>query len=405
VKVFIVDDDPLMLTLQSRLLKAAGHSVQASDVSTDVLDRIAAFAPDCVIVDIMMPDVDGLTLLGEIRGHPALVGVKTVVVSGKPFEQDRQHALALGADAFFTKPIEVATFASTLEKLVANRITVEFWGVRGTLPAPGASSVRYGGNTSCVTLEFPNGQFFIFDAGTGIKRLGDHLQAQGRKRVAAKIFITHPHFDHINALPFFSPLYVQGNDFEIIGARHGDKDMRALVSAQMQDVYFPITIREFAAHVYFRNIAEGEFDIHGIRVRSMLLSHPGHCLGYRLEYQGRSICYITDNELFPDWTPYHNPHYLEQLSRFVAGADMLITDTTYTDEEYRSKVTWGHSCVSEVVRLAAHAEVKHLYLFHHDPGQTDEDIDAKLSTARAMLEEQGSSVACTAPCEGQQFKV
>ena len=181
--------------------------------------------------------------------------------------------------------------------------------------------------------------------------------------------------------------------------------MKALISAQMDDVYFPITIREFGAHVYFTDLTEGEFDIGGIKVSSLLLSHPGNCLGYRVDYQGRSICYITDNEMFPDWTPYHNARYFEQLSGFVAGADVLITDATYTDEEYRSKVTWGHSCVSEVARLAADAQAKTLYLYHHDPGQSDEDIDAKLETVRRMLTERGSATECVAPCEGQQFKI
>ena len=405
MKVFIVDDDAVMIVLQTKLLESAGHTVESSVTSVDVLDRIEAFAPDGVIVDIMMPNVDGLTLCRQMRARPAFSDVKVVVVSGKPFEHDKKRAFDLGADAFINKPIDPSSFAAQIEKLVADRIVMDFWGVRGTLPVPGAASVRYGGNTSCVSLEFPSGQFFIFDAGSGIKCLGDRLRAAGRKRITAKIFISHPHYDHINALPFFSPLYDQGNDFEIIGAAHAEKGMKALISAQMDDVYFPITIREFGAHVYFTDLTEGEFDIGGIKVSSLLLSHPGNCLGYRVDYQGRSICYITDNEMFPDWTPYHNARYFEQLSGFVAGADVLITDATYTDEEYRSKVTWGHSCVSEVARLAADAQAKTLYLYHHDPGQSDEDIDAKLETERRMLTERGSATECVAPCEGQQFKI
>jgi phosphoribosyl 1,2-cyclic phosphodiesterase/CheY-like chemotaxis protein len=405
MKLFIVDDDPDMIALLSRLLKSAGHSVQSSGTGTNIVDRIEAYAPDCVVLDIMMPDVDGMTLLNEIRRRPNFNETRVVIVSGKPFEFDKHRSFSMGADGYITKPIDASTFASTIEKLAANRITLDFWGVRGTLPVPGEKSLRYGGNTSCLSLEFPSGQFFIFDAGTGIKRLGDQVMAQDRQRMTAKIFISHPHYDHINALPFFAPLYVQGNDFEIIGARHGDKDMRALVSAQMEDVFFPITMREFGARVYFRNVAQGEHDFDRVKVRTMLLSHPGHCLGYRIEYRERSICYVTDNELFPKWTPYHDAHYFEQLSDFVAGADVLITDATYTDEEYKSKVKWGHSCLSEVARLATHAEVEALHLFHHDPGQTDDDIDEKLATTRQLLEELGSAVTCVAPSEGQQYLI
>lgn len=394
-----------MIVLQSKLLEAVGHTVEASEISVDVLNRIEAYQPDCVIVDIMMPNVDGLTLCRQIRDRASFRDVKVVVVSGKPFEHDKRRAFDLGANAFINKPIDTSTFATQIEMLVADRIAMDFWGVRGTLPVPGDASVRYGGNTSCISLEFPNGQFFVFDAGTGIKRLGDHLLVQGRKRITAKIFISHPHFDHINALPFFAPLYGQGNDFEIIGASHAGKDMRALISAQMEDIYFPITMREFSAHVYFRDLTEGEFDIGGIKVQALLLSHPGNCLGYRIEYQGRSICYITDNEMFPEWTPYHNQRYFAQLSSFVADADALVTDATYTDEEYRTKVTWGHSCLSEVARLAASAHVKSLYLFHHDPGQTDDDIDAKLATTQRMLRDLDSGTQCFAPSEGEQFRI
>lgn len=405
MKFFVVDDDPVMIALLSRVLQSAGHSVQTSSIGTNVLERIEACAPDCVILDIMMPGVDGMTLLGEIRSHPIFDQTRVVIVSGKSFEFDRQRSFDLGADGFIAKPIDVATFVSTIEKLVVNQVRLRFWGVRGTLPVPGERTVRYGGNTSCLSLEFPSGQFFVFDAGTGIKRLGDELMARKRQRLTAKIFISHPHFDHINSLPFFTPLYVQGNDFEIIGARHGDKDMRALVSAQMEDVFFPITMREFASHVHFRNVAEGDYEIDRIKVRTMLLSHPGHCLGYRIEYRQRSICYVTDNELFPEWTPYHDPHYFERLAEFISGTDVLITDATYTDDEYKSKVQWGHSCLSEVVRLATRGQVKALHLFHHDPGQSDDDIDKKLFTTCQLLEKQGSQVACLAPSEGQEFLV
>jgi len=135
----------------------------------------------------------------------------------------------------------------------------------------------------------------------------------------------------------------------------------------------------------------------------MLLSHPGYCLGYRLSSRGRTVCYITDNELYPPGTPRHNPRYADQLAAFVREADVLITDTTYRDHEYPSKVDWGHSCVSQVADLAARAEVKRLHLFHHDPDQTDADIDLKLDETRKELLRLGSSVVCDAPAEGSEL--
>jgi ribonuclease BN (tRNA processing enzyme) len=132
----------------------------------------------------------------------------------------------------------------------------------------------------------------------------------------------------------------------------------------------------------------------------MLLSHPGYCLGYKLTARGRSVCYITDNELYLPSDKRHNPRYVEQLVKFVKGADVLITDTTYRDHEYPSKVDWGHSCVSQVAQLAARAEVKRLHLFHHDIDQTDDMIDLKLKETRAELARLESKVECDAPAEG-----
>ena len=260
---------------------------------------------------------------------------------------------------------------------------VTFWGVRGTLPASGEKTLKYGGNTSCVTMEFPKEQFFIFDGGSGIKNLGDSLMAQNRSRISAKIFISHPHWDHINAIPFFIPLYVQGNEFEMLGANQGDTTMRELLSAQMDGVYFPITIREFGARIEFRDLREGRYKVGSIDVETMLLSHPGNCLGYRLTYRGRSVCHITDNELFLPDSEFYAPDYVNRLTKFVQGAEALITDVTYTDAEYPRYVGFGHSAVGPVVDLAARAEIGTLYLFHHDPDQDDDAIDRKLEEARA----------------------
>ena len=171
----------------------------------------------------------------------------------------------------------------------------------------------------------------------------------------------------------------------------------------MDGVYFPIRIKEFAARVYFRDLKEQEFEIDQIKIKTMLLSHPGYCLGYRLEYKEKIICYVTDNELFPETSPYYNLDYFEKLSQFVNSADYLITDSAYTDEEYKSKINWGHSPVSQVIKLADHAKVKKLFLYHHDPDQTDQDIDNKHSLAKDLLKKLDSRTICIAPKEKQHF--
>ena len=191
----------------------------------------------------------------------------------------------------------------------------------------------------------------------------------------------------------------------MLGAAHPHVTMRELIAAQMDDVYFPITMKEFGSRIYFRDLNEGAYEIDRISVKTMLLSHPGNCLGYRIDYGGHGFCYITDNELFLPGDASHNPHYVETLTDFVAGADVLITDTTYTDEEYQSKIGWGHSCISQVVNLAHEAAVKTLYLFHHDPDQNDDAIYSKHAAADALLEELQSSTQLVSPNETLSVKI
>ena len=402
---FIVDDDRIFIKLISRFLEPLARNISHTISSAEALDKIIACRPDCVILDMMMPELDGLQVLEKLRAHHELEDLKVIIISGKAYEFDRKRALDFGADGYITKPVDHAHFINKVKSIMADKVLIGFWGIRGTLPVPGEQTVIYGGNTSCISLEFPRGSFFIFDAGTGIKMLSDRLMARKDAPAEMKVFISHPHWDHINALPFFIPLYVQGNDIEICGPSHGDITMQEMISGQMDGIHFPINTKEFSARVQFRELKEEQIDIDGITVKTMLLNHPGHCLGYRVNYHNRSICYITDNELFPEDNPYYNEFYVEQLTEFIAGADVLVTDTTYTAEEYQDKIGWGHSAIDQVVKLAHNAGVKGLFLFHHDPSQTDRDIGAKLAMASDMLKKLGSATRCIVPREKQVFSI
>jgi CheY-like chemotaxis protein len=401
----IVEDDMIMASLMIKLLEAEGHTARHISSGHTAINELPTIKPDCVILDLMMPEVDGFTTLQELKREKSLDNTSFIVVSAKAYDFDRKQALRLGADGFMTKPINPSRFVERLERVLGDHMSVSFWGCRGTLPVPGEQSLKYGGNTSCVSIEFPNDQLFIFDAGSGIKKLSDFLLAQQRPKIEGKIFISHPHWDHINALPFFAPLYIQGNEFEILGAKHGDLTMREIVSAQMDGVYFPITLNEFAARIYFHDLYEENLKVGSVDVSTMLLSHPGVCLGYKVNYKGRTFCYITDNELYYEDNIHFNPHYEKRLTDFIHGCDALVIDTSFTDEEYQNKIGWGHSCVSRVVDIAHKGEVKNLYLFHHEPNQTDGDIDAKFLTAQDLLKELGSDTVCHCPKEGDTLMI
>jgi CheY-like chemotaxis protein len=399
MKFYLVDDDPDILALLRSALEKAGHTVVSSDSSQQALKEIPGVRPDCVITDLMMPVMDGFELVRELRRRPELEAMKIIVLSAKSYDFDRRRARELGADGYIVKPINPGTLLASVDEFVSNHMVVTYWGVHGTLPVPGPRTLRRGGNTSCVTIEVGGEPLYIFDCGSGIKQLSDQIMASGAQRFSAKIFISHTHWDHINTVPFFAPLYIRGNQVEIYGPYQGDLTIARAIAAQMEGVYFPVTIREFGAHLVFRDLREETLDFGAVKIDTLLLKHPGSCLGYKVTCHGRSACYITDNELYLPTDPRRDQRYLERLTDFVRGTDVLITDTTYRDHEYPSKVDWGHSCVSEVADLAVRAGVKRLHLFHHDPDQSDDDIDRKLDETRAHIARLGGNVDCDAPAE------
>ncbi len=399
MKFYIVDDDPDILMLLRRVLEGAGHSVVSSDASQQALKEIPGIRPDCVITDLMMPVMDGFELCRELRRRPELEKMKIIVLSAKSYDFDRRRARELGADGYIVKPIRPETLLASIDEFVSNQMVLTYWGVHGTLPVPGPKTLRRGGNTSCVSIEIGGEPLYIFDCGSGIKQLSDQIMGAGAQRFSGRIFISHTHWDHINTVPFFAPLYVRGNQVEIYGPYQGDLTIARAIAAQMEGVYFPVTIREFGAHLVFRDLREETLDFGAVKIETLLLKHPGSCLGYKVTCHGRSACYITDNELYLPSDPRRDQRYLDRLADFVRGTDVLITDTTYRDHEYPSKVDWGHSCVSEVADLAVRAQVKRLHLFHHDPDQSDDDIDRKLDETRAHVSRLGGSVDCDAPAE------
>ncbi len=395
----IIDDDLVAADIQKRLLEKQGHKVEVSLDASNAMEFVSRVKPDILLVDIMMPNIDGLEVVRRLRLVPELRGLKIIVVSSKSYQADRDRALAMGADGMIIKPVTPATFAEEVLALASNNIDISYWGLRGTLPVPGRKTLRYGGNTSCVSLEMPRGNFFIFDAGSGIRELSRHVMSHRDGKLSAKIFISHPHWDHINALPHFVPLYIAGNEFEILGPGQGALTMREMVQAQMDGTYAPIPLRHFGAQVRYRNLSEEEVHFGDVSVRTLLLAHPGNCLGYRVSLGGRSFCYVTDSELYVKDTPGYDPAYIEKLSEFVRGADVLLTDVMYSDTQHKSRVNWGHSGVTEIAGVADAAGVKELQLMQHDPDQTDDDIDAKLADARTALDALGSATTVTAPAE------
>ena len=193
MKFVIIDDDEFTLQLIRNVLEDAGHTTAAFSSSVLALREIPVERPDCVITDIMMPEMDGFELCREIRLRPDLAAIKIIVCSSKSYDFDRRRAKELGADGYIVKPIRSDALIRQIDEILSKSVTVNYWGVHGTLPVCGAGSLRYGGNTPCVSIEVSGEPLFIFDCGTGIKQLSDSLAARNIQRLSARIFISHTH--------------------------------------------------------------------------------------------------------------------------------------------------------------------------------------------------------------------
>lgn len=270
---------------------------------------------------------------------------------------------------------------------------IQFWGTRGSIPSPGPHTVRYGGNTPCVELRAPGGRLVILDAGTGLRELGRSLiERAGGEPIRGDIFVTHSHWDHIQGLPFFSPVFQGGNHFGIWGMRSMEVSIDRVVRDQMNPVVFPVTFEQLAAAIDFHEMGAESRAIDGFMVRAIQVRHPGGALGYRVSTPGdgdRALVYISDNELNPAVAYDSGASTREEMVAFARGAAVLVHDTMYTDEEYELHRGWGHSTYREAVDLALDAGVDTLVLFHHKPERTDDDVDRRLAECRAYAATRG----------------
>jgi phosphoribosyl 1,2-cyclic phosphodiesterase len=294
---------------------------------------------------------------------------------------------------------------------------LKFWGTRGSIPSPGRDTVRFGGNTPCVEVRLAGDNLVIFDAGTGLRGLGDALMAAGGS-MNAFLAISHPHWDHIQGFPFFKPAFIPGNELTIIGAQTRNITLRQVIASQMDKVYFPIQLNELKAKIRFLPVREESIPVFEGTLSTQFLYHPAFALGFRLTVGGRSIVYMTDNEPFDreiartaknvdrnivDLYMQQKGDPNQRVFDFVRGADVLIHDATYTPEEYVQHVGWGHSDYLFALKVASEAGVGTLVLFHHEQTRTDDRIDEIVATCRKEIALRGYRFDCIAAAEGLEL--
>ena len=286
---------------------------------------------------------------------------------------------------------------------------ITFWGVRGSIPTPGPTTVVYGGNTACVSVEIDD-TILIFDAGTGIRLCGNYLLSK-KKHITGAIFISHTHWDHIQGFPFFVPAYIPGNTFSMFGPPSDvqNQSLKQIMELQTNYEYFPISLSQLGATLQYIDCKEGCVDYSSFTIDTCRINHPVACLAYKLEYQDKIFIYGGDHEPFRNI--YRDSQSLDEFDEdflneldlnakeqnqkiidFCKNADIVSWDGQYSDTEYESKKNWGHSSHSADIKLAEHASIKHLLITHHDPMSTDEILKEYENDANKIAQHKGFSL-------------
>jgi phosphoribosyl 1,2-cyclic phosphodiesterase len=261
-------------------------------------------------------------------------------------------------------------------------VRAKIWGCRGSLAAPGPETVRYGGNTSCVEVRPSDGQLIVIDAGTGIRNLGISLGRDHPRKI--DIILTHRHLDHIEGLGFFTPMWDEQTEIHIWGPPSPTRSLKEGMARYFSPPLFPVHLDDVPAHLVFHDVPGAGWEIGAVRLWAQPVNHPGPTLGYRLEDTGKVLTYISDHEpalgvdlqtVSPEWISGYALAY---------GADLMLHDSQYTEEEYPHRVGWGHSSIADMVTFALLTKVRTLVMFHHDPLHSDAQLESMLVRARQL---------------------
>ncbi len=358
-KVLIIDDDADQRDLLAVYVRDLGWEPVEARSGDEGIRLAKLVRPEVVLCDLLMQGGNGFQVCGALRSDPTLSHTYVVVLSGRAFEADRQAALQAGANEYLQKPVSLSAITQILsrdatrqaggaapatgETIAGQDSFVRFWGVRGSIATPGPSTVRYGGNTSCVELR-ADGQIIILDAGTGLRGLGRELLAEfGDQPLEITLLLSHTHWDHIQGLPFFGPLYRPNSHLRIVGYEGARSSLTAVLTSQMENPYFPIGLKDVPSNFVIEELRDLKFSVGRLSVEAWFANHPGMCVGYRLNTRQGSVAFFPDNEppsrqqlsregTTPpgSTTVIYAADQEARLIRFLKGVDVLIMDAQYT---------------------------------------------------------------------------
>ncbi|MBI5642029.1 MAG: MBL fold metallo-hydrolase [Deltaproteobacteria bacterium] len=277
---------------------------------------------------------------------------------------------------------------------------VRCWGARGSIAVSGKEFNKYGGDTTCIEVVSNAGDIIVIDAGTGIRALGNKLLRENARKI--NLLLTHAHWDHLSGFPFFKPIYKKETEIRIFGPQPTQDSLKSIISKTMTSPYFPIELEDINAQISFLGMGHNNYSIGSVKISTIPLSHPNQGVGYRLEEDGKSFVFLTDNEL-----TFHHPIGLiyDAYVKFAKGADLMFHDAEYSREEYKETAGWGHSVYLDTLNLALDAGVKALGLFHHNQDRTDIEVDRIEEECKKIVAEKGSRMKCFAVAAGMEIKL
>ncbi len=427
--LLIEDDAESRRTTAELFLRDDWNILEAGDGEVGISLALEK-RPELIVCDLLMPKVNGFQVCRAIRQQ--LQRSKIIIVSGRDYGVDRKSAIESGADEYLVKPISWEKLREVIDRVMPEAAAgapsgplpeftppstrLRFWGVRGSIPVPGSSTVGYGGNTSCIEVR-ADGEIIILDAGSGMRELGIALEQEfGSRPIKLTLLISHTHWDHIQGLPFFLPAYNEKNSLRLLGYEGARAGLATILASQMETSVFPVSLRDMPSAIEIEELRDMEFRVGKVRVEARFVNHPGICVGYRLFTKNGSIAYLPDNEPYDvlksslagkekgerEKAQAYAAAARAKLVDFLRGVDVLIIDSQYTDEEYEKKAGWGHGSLGSAVSLALDADVHKLFLFHHDPRRDDKAIDAMVESARMLVLESGKRMEVDAAREGAE---
>lgn len=416
-RILVADDVRVISMRISHVLEELGYHVDVVSDGAECLTQICTQKPDLLILDLMLPKVNGIEVIKQLRTNPETRDLHIIVCTAKDFSTEMRQLEDLGITDVIIKPFKHETIAKMVTAyfqhvnsthihpercashpatemyaptLDTDRARMILWGTRGSIPVSGERYVRYGGNTSCV--EYACGKdHLIFDAGSGIREAAAALLSGGPRHL--HLFITHTHWDHIQGFPFFTPIYIPGYEITVYGELGFGKTFETLLSGQLDHDYFPIEREDLLGKVNFRVLTDEPIFIGDIKVTRAFTNHPGATVAFKIEHQGKKIAYVPDNEFLQGYMG--QPKDItrgselalsqEPLIEFLSGMDVLLHEAQYLASEYRQKIGWGHSNLANACALAKLTAVKKWIVIHHDPVHDDTYLDNKLHLTRQIL--------------------